>query len=963
MHRVEIRPLEEFLDETPVPPRPFSATFEEYRFKTWVLLHTSGSTGNPKIVHIKHGLVSAVDTYRMLQHPTRFVNDRIFVPFPPFHLAGLNYGLPIALWYDATVVLPPVGAPLSAELCHTVHLHGQARHSMLTPSLISELAKNDTWRAQLGHLKSLTYSGGPLSDDVADQLSELTQLTSSLGATEYGGIPQLPKKDGNWQYFKFDTESAGLEFRETEQPGLYEMVFVRGSNEITNLVQAIFVTFPDLDEYHTKDLFSRHPAEPGLWKYEARLDDVIVLSNGEKLNPVQMEGLITTCPAVKGCLVVGQGQFQTALLIERQEPSMSFEDCIRQVQPYIDRANKLCPSHGRIAGDKLIFTTPEKPLPRAAKGTIQRARAVAVYREEIQASYAEQVPNNKTTVSGPHLVLDDMSSAEKSIQMYLCHHLELEPSQLQSSDDFFSMGMDSLQVINLVREINTSRGKGSREINAMFVYDHPTVEQLALALTTGVRVREYSDLSEDDEVDKRTWQSMDDLFQELRPASDGNGKRQGFASLLRSKKSPPIYQPDGGMVAWQQVLGSFLINVSNWGLVNSFGVYQAYYETNLLAGSSPSAISWIGTVQGTLLLVVGVVSGPLFDKGYFRTTTILAGIGLVLGMMMLSISTRYYQIMLSQGILVGICSGFLYIPSIALIPLYFKSRRGLAIGLATAGGSVGGVVYPIIFRRLLNDVGFGWATRVIAFISLLTLTVAVLLLKPIGSRSSRQLFDASALVELPYLSFLIAGFLLFAGVLVPYFLVSTYALVDLELSEDLSFYVLAIMNGAQFFGRIIPAILADWLGPELILLGAEVFAAVLGFSWIAVNQVGGYIVWLVAFGFVSGVIVTLPPTVLPYICPNLAVFGTRLGMLYAVAGVGFLISSPVALALNNVSNGFLGSQCWIGACCLVAVVFYSMTAREAWKRRRLYEDNGRNKAPYLLRRPRDRHVDEEKGHK
>ncbi|KAF2210351.1 hypothetical protein CERZMDRAFT_99415 [Cercospora zeae-maydis SCOH1-5] len=285
MHQVEVLPLEQLLHETPVSRPPFTAMFEGYRFKTWVLLHTSGSTGNPKIVHIKHGLVSAVDTYRILQHPTRFVNDRIFVPFPPFHLAGLNYGLPIALWYDATMVLPPAGAPLSAELCHTVHLHGRAEHSMLTPSLINEFAKNDTWRAQLGRLKSLTYSGGPLADDVADMLSKYTKLNSSMGATEYGGIPQLPKEDGDWQYFKFDTESAGLEFRETEQAGLYEMVF--------------------LDEYHSKDLFTKHPTKSGLWKYEARLDDMIVLSNGEKLNPVQMEGLITTCPAVKGCLVVG----------------------------------------------------------------------------------------------------------------------------------------------------------------------------------------------------------------------------------------------------------------------------------------------------------------------------------------------------------------------------------------------------------------------------------------------------------------------------------------------------------------------------------------------------------------------------------------------------------------------------------------------------------------------------------
>jgi MFS family permease len=74
--------------------------------------------------------------------------------------------------------------------------------------------------------------------------------------------------------------------------------------------------------------------------------------------------------------------------------------------------------------------------------------------------------------------------------------------------------------------------------------------------------------------------------------------------------------------------------------------------------------------------------------------------------MMLSLSTEYYQIMLSQGVLRGLCSGLLYIPSVALMPLYFKDRRGLALGLATSGGSIGGAIYPIVFRRLLTEVRF-----------------------------------------------------------------------------------------------------------------------------------------------------------------------------------------------------------------------------------------------------------------
>lgn len=96
--------------------------------------------------------------------------------------------------------------------------------------------------------------------------------------------------------------------------------------------------------------------------------------------------------------------------------------------------------------------------------------------------------------------------------------------------------------------------------------------------------------------------------------------------------------------------------------------------------------------------------------------------------------------------------------SIALIPVYFKRRRGLALGLATGGGSIGGVIYPIIFRRLVVEVGFGWAVRVLGFIALVTLGTAVGLSKPIGVRIQRKLLEPSAFRDKAYVMFLFSAF-------------------------------------------------------------------------------------------------------------------------------------------------------------------------------------------------------------
>ena len=932
--RIEIPSLDYFLDPQEVENYPLRATWEELRFKTWLMIHTSGSTGNPKLVPIKHGSSTAVDAFQLLKNSdtARFAKSRTFVPFPPFHIAGIMYTVYIPCFYDGTVVLPPPGAPLTGELVHAVQEQTKVEQAVLVPSIVMDLAKNDTYLEGIKTLNGLTFSGGALSPEVAQLVSQRTNLASGFGASEYGGLPTLPRDPEDWQYFWFSQEGDGIEYRETDQPGLFELVLVR--RDSLNLVQGIFITYPELDEFHTKDLFSLHPTKSALVKYESRLDDIIVFSNGENLNPIPMEGIITSCPDVKGCMVVGQGRMQAALLVEPTDDRMSQEDLLKRMEPFIDRANQICPKYGKISPDMSIKTAPGNPLLRAPKGTILRARNNQIFGDEIDDLYERFARKGVTKSTELHRNGESHANLETSIRSYL--ELELGVDTISPNDDFFALGMDSLVVINLARLINRKR-LGEHPIDAATIYEHPTIAKLVHVLFSGVRDKNYSDFNSDDEDDKATWIEMEQYFQDLRARSQSTEKRRFGRDLLRSSRSPPLYQVDGGWSAWSQVLGAFLVNLNNWGLVNSFGVYQAYYETSNLSFHSPSSISWIGTVQGALLLIVGVISGPLFDRGYFRFILIGAGAALVIAMMLLSLATEYYQIMLCQGILIGICLGLLYIPSVALIPLYFKKHLGLALGLSTAGGSIGGVIYPIIFRQMVHKIGFGWANRVIGFVALVSLGLAVSLLRPIGPRSVRQLIDMTAFKDLPFVTMMFAAFFLFAGVLVPFFLATSFSSTELSLTGGLPFYFLAILNGAQAFGRVVSGALADRFGPELLLLGAEAACTILGFCWTAVNSKAGMVLWTIFYGLASGLIVTLPAAVLPWVCPNLAILGTRLGMVYAIAGLGFLMSTPVALATNHASGGYVGAQIWTGICCFVGLVFYTKTCHEAWVRRRLYE--------------------------
>lgn len=72
-------------------------------------------------------------------------------------------------------------------------------------------------------------------------------------------------------------------------------------------------------------------------------------------------------------------------------------------------------------------------------------------------------------------------------------------------------------------------------------------------------------------------------------------------------------EDEGGLRAWLSVAGSFLVYFASFGIVNSFGFFQTYYQLNYLSGYPASEIAFIGTLQITLMYLSGSVAGALFD--------------------------------------------------------------------------------------------------------------------------------------------------------------------------------------------------------------------------------------------------------------------------------------------------------------------------------------------------------------
>lgn len=405
--------------------------------------------------------------------------------------------------------------------------------------------------------------------------------------------------------------------------------------------------------------------------------------------------------------------------------------------------------------------------------------------------------------------------------------------------------------------------------------------------------------------------------------------------------SPPQEQdvpPDGGLQAWLQVAGTSVVMLNTWGLVNTFGVFQQYYETQILVNNSPSDISWIGSLQASLLLLIGVVSGPLFDAGHFRKMLMVGLFMVVFGMFMTSLGSQYWHFLLAQGFCVGIGMGFLFLPATAILSQYFKRHRALVLGLSSASSPVAGIVFPIIFNNTVESIGFGWATRILAFIILALSIIPLIFLKtrlpPHGRKTS--FVDKTAFRDIPYVAFTVASLFSFLTLYVPFFYMPLYATSHGIWGEHLSSYLVTMLNFGSIFGRVVPNALADKYGSLNVLVVCMIASTAIGYGWFGVHNLAGAIVFSLLYGAFTGGVVSLTPSVIVSLVPDMQRLGSRMGMCFLITGTALLVGTPIAGAIVNgyTESSWNGTMAYAASSLLLSTVLYVVARAAAWKKKR-----------------------------
>ncbi|KAI9709750.1 MAG: putative NRPS-like protein biosynthetic cluster [Bogoriella megaspora] len=473
--------------------KDYPGTISEDEYETVLVLHTSGSTGLPKPIYIRNGWLATGDILPTMSTPPGRQNildgwsapgRSMLMVSPWFHTAAF---LTLMRVFQRSSFILPGGTsrPMTSDFIVQALSQKNPDTALFTPSLLEDLSATDEGLNALKHIKHIWFGGGPLAVDAGDRVNEVTDLRMIIGSTEAAIINSLlPLTKQEWNYFEW-APGAGVEMIPAED-GLYEMTIKRSKD---HRYQGAFYSFPELDRWHTKDLFEQHHEKPGLWHYSGRKDDVIVFNNGEKFNPVDFEKTIESHRLVQGALVVGQARFQAGLIIEPRwemlSDDMKAENLLEILWPLVEKANAAAPGHGRVWKSKVAFTKRDKPFSRAPKGSLIRRASAQLYESEINALYSNEDYDEKLGTLEPTA---DLPSIRDFVRRAIAVTIPDIQEDLQDDADIFSFGVDSLQTLGLSSALSHAlphhEGKTDASVPARVIYRNPRIKDLAQTIWT-----------------------------------------------------------------------------------------------------------------------------------------------------------------------------------------------------------------------------------------------------------------------------------------------------------------------------------------------------------------------------------------------------------------------------------------------------------------------------------------------
>jgi acyl-CoA synthetase (AMP-forming)/AMP-acid ligase II len=331
-----------------------------------VLLHTSGTTGRPKLAPLTHEMLVAAVVFMKLEVPEAVTGARHLSALPLFHVAGLA-NLGYALFTGGHLHLldgfDPAG--FVDEL-----VGRRIQLTQLVPTLIRAVTEEVAGRSEppdLSHLTEIVYGASPIQPDLLARAVRTLgcRFRQNYASTETGPLPisSLAPADHDPALGRLATAgrpSLGWEVR----IGDLGEIQVRGSVPLPGYWHDPGAT----SQVTTADGFHR-TGDVGVLDADGyltivdRLTDMII-SGGENVYPSEVEAVLAGHPAVADVAVIGipdprWGETVHAVVVAR---------------PGLETGELLGWARGRLAGFKCpASVTVAGELPRNATGKVLRS--------------------------------------------------------------------------------------------------------------------------------------------------------------------------------------------------------------------------------------------------------------------------------------------------------------------------------------------------------------------------------------------------------------------------------------------------------------------------------------------------------------------------------------------------------------------------------------------------------------
>ena len=439
-----------------------------------IILHSSGSTGKPKTIYNSHRYLLGYATAH------EFASDAEaqalnLCTLPLYHAYGI---MPIfmSLQIGETFCIPVCPDPPNGPSVMRLVRQAGARSLMTVPSILEELydMRDDKVWQTLSSLNFVLSAGGPLKPALGEFLvSRDVSLLTSYGCSEVGciGITYVPGPGDRWDF---------VHLRQDMDIKLSPIEDVSGQTTRYRISAKAFgwsEPFEPSDELEVRDASLRQIRPMG------RLDDVIVLGNGEKVAPYALESAIGDLSEVKAAVAFGNGRFQLGVMIELAEEA-SWDGVDAKIWEVIAATNNKLDGHARITSPQAILKLPgNRTIPKTDKGNISRKAAYDTFGKEIQAVYDVLDSTTASTMPNP---------GDDNLESIIRHLLENEltwdnPKRpWDVHDDLFEMGMDSLQAVSLRRLVaNVPNAFPRHAVTTNFVYENPTIAKMCQRLRRG----------------------------------------------------------------------------------------------------------------------------------------------------------------------------------------------------------------------------------------------------------------------------------------------------------------------------------------------------------------------------------------------------------------------------------------------------------------------------------------------